>query len=58
MNGSSTDGPQTATGQIVVANGIHRRYGEGEAAVDALAGVSTVAASRRSWVRRAPASRR
>ena len=42
MNGSSTDGPQTANGErIVVANDVARRYGEGEAAVDALAGVST-----------------
>jgi len=41
MNGSSTEGPQTANGQIVVASDVHRRYGEGEAAVDALAGVST-----------------
>jgi len=41
MNGSSTESPQTVNGQIVVATDVHRRYGEGEAAVDALAGVST-----------------
>jgi putative ABC transport system ATP-binding protein len=41
MNGSSTEGTQTVNGQIVVADSVHRRYGEGEAAVDALAGVST-----------------
>jgi putative ABC transport system ATP-binding protein len=42
MNGSSTgQSPAAANGQIVVANDVHRRYGEGEAAVDALAGVST-----------------
>jgi putative ABC transport system ATP-binding protein len=35
MNAPSTDG------QIVTATDLHRRYGEGEAAVDALAGVST-----------------
>jgi len=35
MNATSTAGP------IVVATDLHRRYGEGEAAVDALAGVST-----------------
>jgi putative ABC transport system ATP-binding protein len=41
MNGSSTQTEPTANGQIVVASDVHRRYGEGEAAVDALAGVST-----------------
>ena len=41
MNGSITEGPtQTRGGQIVTATGLHRRYGEGEAAVEALAGVS------------------
>lgn len=42
MNGSSTDGsPATGhSGQIVSAADVYRRYGEGEAAVDALAGVS------------------
>jgi len=28
-------------GQVVVANDVSRRFGEGDAAVDALAGVST-----------------
>ena len=42
MNATSTEESQvSANGQIVVANDVHRRYGEGEAAVDALAGVST-----------------
>jgi putative ABC transport system ATP-binding protein len=43
MNVSSTDGrpPSEGAGPIVIATDIHRRYGEGEAAVDALAGVST-----------------
>jgi putative ABC transport system ATP-binding protein len=42
MNGSSTEGtPRTAAGgRIVIATDLCRRYGEGEAAVDALAGVS------------------
>jgi putative ABC transport system ATP-binding protein len=31
----------TANGQVVVANGVSRRYGEGDAAVDALVDVST-----------------
>jgi putative ABC transport system ATP-binding protein len=31
----------SANGQVVVAEGVSRRYGEGEAAVDALVGVST-----------------
>jgi len=31
----------SANGQVVVASGVSRRYGEGEAAVDALVGVST-----------------
>jgi putative ABC transport system ATP-binding protein len=43
MNVSSTDGapPSQRGGPIVTATDLHRRYGEGEAAVDALAGVST-----------------
>jgi putative ABC transport system ATP-binding protein len=43
MNVSSTDGasPRTGSGPIVTATDLRRRYGEGEAAVDALAGVST-----------------
>ncbi len=42
MNGSSTEGrpPAAARGQIVTATDLRRRYGEGQAAVDALAGVS------------------
>ena len=31
----------SVNGQVVVANDLHRRYGEGDAAVDALAGVTT-----------------
>ncbi|HYG97010.1 MAG TPA: ATP-binding cassette domain-containing protein, partial [Solirubrobacterales bacterium] len=31
----------SANGPVVVATDLHRRYGEGDAAVDALAGVST-----------------
>ena len=31
----------TANGQVVVANDVSRRYGEGDAAVDALVGIST-----------------
>ncbi|HEX2071821.1 MAG TPA: ABC transporter ATP-binding protein [Thermoleophilaceae bacterium] len=44
MNASSTDGgsPAAPGGPIVTATDLHRRYGEGEAAVDALAGVSTL----------------
>ncbi|HEU0019993.1 MAG TPA: ABC transporter ATP-binding protein [Thermoleophilaceae bacterium] len=43
MNASSTDGrlPSEDGGPIVTATDLRRRYGEGEAAVDALAGVST-----------------
>jgi putative ABC transport system ATP-binding protein len=43
MNASSTDGavPPARGGPIVTATDLRRRYGEGEAAVDALAGVST-----------------
>ena len=43
MNVSSTDGASSPAvgGPIVTAMDLHRRYGEGEAAVDALAGVST-----------------
>jgi putative ABC transport system ATP-binding protein len=43
MNASSTDGrsPSQDGGPIVTATELRRRYGEGEAAVDALAGVST-----------------
>ncbi|HEX2160809.1 MAG TPA: ATP-binding cassette domain-containing protein, partial [Thermoleophilaceae bacterium] len=43
MNVSSTDGgsPTPSGGAIVTAADLQRRYGEGEAAVDALAGVST-----------------
>jgi len=43
MNVSSTDGrlPSEDGGPIVTATDLRRRYGEGEAAVDALAGVST-----------------
>jgi putative ABC transport system ATP-binding protein len=43
MNVSSTDArlPSEGAGPIVTATDVHRRYGEGEAAVDALAGVST-----------------
>ena len=43
MNVSSTDGsrPTGGSGPIVTATDLHRRYGMGEAAVDALAGVST-----------------
>jgi putative ABC transport system ATP-binding protein len=43
MNGPSTDGGSTAAagGAIVTASDLRRRYGEGEAAVDALAGVTT-----------------
>jgi putative ABC transport system ATP-binding protein len=43
MNVSSTDGALSpdGVGPIVTATDVHRRYGEGEAAVDALAGVST-----------------
>jgi putative ABC transport system ATP-binding protein len=42
MNASSTDGALSAqaAGSIVTAIDLRRRYGEGEAAVDALAGVS------------------
>jgi putative ABC transport system ATP-binding protein len=42
MNASSTDGALSAqaAGSIVIATDLQRRYGEGEAAVDALAGVS------------------
>src|SRR6185295_1253793 len=31
----------SANGQVVVANDVSRRYGEGDAAVDALVGIST-----------------
>ena len=31
----------SANGPVVVATDLHRRFGEGDAAVDALAGVST-----------------
>ena len=43
MNVLSTDGASLPSngGAIVTATDLHRRYGEGEAAVDALAGVST-----------------
>jgi putative ABC transport system ATP-binding protein len=43
MNGPRTDGRPLAegSGPIVTATDVRRRYGEGEAAVDALAGVST-----------------
>jgi putative ABC transport system ATP-binding protein len=43
MNVLSTDGASSlsSSGAIVTATDLHRRYGEGEAAVDALAGVST-----------------
>ena len=43
MNVSSTDGASSParSGPIVTATDLQRRYGEGEAAVDALAGVST-----------------
>jgi putative ABC transport system ATP-binding protein len=43
MNASSADGrlPSEGDGPIVTAIDVCRRYGEGEAAVDALAGVST-----------------
>ncbi len=43
MNVSSTDEalPAQSSGPIVTATDLYRRYGEGEAAVDALAGVST-----------------
>ena len=34
-------GSEPANGQVVVATDVTRRYGEGDAAVDALAGVST-----------------
>ena len=38
VDASSRDG--AANGPIITAEGVHRRYGEGEAAVDALDGVS------------------
>jgi putative ABC transport system ATP-binding protein len=43
MNASSTDArlPSESVGPIVTATDLYRRYGEGEAAVDALAGVTT-----------------
>ena len=34
-------GPVSANGQVVVATDLHRRYGEGDTAVDALDGVTT-----------------
>jgi putative ABC transport system ATP-binding protein len=39
-NGQATPAPAAGSQQVVAADSITRRYGEGEAAVDALAGVS------------------